>query len=518
MRCPNCAESIGVSSLLRRRCPHCRLEFERSTSASPELRRLVAERRLRLRWLVAGALVTAAVSVVPSAGLLQFALLAPLQVFCIERATGDVTRNLPTLSAFGFELASGLLFIALAAASTAVGASLESMAGLVTVPLFVATYFAARQLALQLGTRAVDGKGPGLLLGVVLAFTTALVFLPPLILGAVAISLSHSLAAHEGNPHQVLQLATMGTLGSLDLFLMPAWLAALLGFLGLSTVAPAFGWASSWWFVLIATGAVCAEAVIDNAFDRRRRFSRTIWPAVQAVLTPPTLLFMVCVLGTDLDWPGRVLALAAGLAGGWQLRRGVNRAKTAMGFFPGLSLARRRARLFTIPFRLGLALGAVALAQRHSELAAIVIASAMLFSAGLLAASWWARRLVRSAARMPCAKCQFEMLRSARVCPRCHHAGAAALVGAIPMTARPTAAAVLAFVGADAAQVAELGLEPVPPPEVGGLERDVRALPRSVARDLLGLAASVFERDDPRLAEATRLVAHRRAFALFEET
>jgi hypothetical protein len=84
MRCQDCVESFGIASPLR--CPHRRHNLDRSATARLEEERTV------------------------------------------------VVVNLPQLSAFGFEFASGLLFTAHAAVLTAGGAAFE-LVGLVTAPL-----------------------------------------------------------------------------------------------------------------------------------------------------------------------------------------------------------------------------------------------------------------------------------------------------------------------------------------------------------------------------------------------
>lgn len=312
MTCPHCAERPGVLSALCGRCGKCGLSLRAAPSgASAELRRVLVERRLRLRWLVVGAVATALVSLIPSLGVLQLLVLAPIQLFCIEKGVADFTSHLPARALFGFEMASGLLYIVLAGLGVGLGFIAESLSVSLAVPSFILAFVGTRVLALRLARRTLEGRGPGLLVGALMALVGAMVVVPPLLLLVVTGHFSAQLEARVWDPRLVLQLASMGSLSALDLFLMPAWLTSMLAVFGMADIAPAFGWAGSWWFAIVATVAVFGEAVVDNAFDRRRRFARKVWPAIQSVLTPPTLFFMVCVLGRDLDWGGRLLALAA---------------------------------------------------------------------------------------------------------------------------------------------------------------------------------------------------------------
>lgn len=487
-------------------------------AASTELRRALLERRLRLRWLALGAAATALVSLIPSLGVLQLLVLAPLQLFCIEKATRDFTTHLPGRAAFGFELASGLLYLLLAAIGVGVGFVAETLSVFVSVPAFVLAFFGTRAMAIGLARRTAEGKGPGALVGGLMGLLAVAVATPPVVLFVVSARLSSDLQARVWDPKLVLQLASMGSISALDLFLMPAWLTSILSFAGMAEVAPAFSWAGTWWFALLATGLVCGEAVVDNAFDRRRRFSRKVWPAIQSMLAAPTMFFMVCVLGRDLDWRGRLLALAAGLAGGWQLRRGVNRVKTAVGFFPGASLASRRAQLLTIPLRLAGALVLVVVAMRRPYFVALAIAAAALGTGALLVFLWVGRRALRADSRMACSGCGTSVKRRATLCWKCHQPVALSLVRSHPPHVRELMSAAAAFVGAPAAERERLELAVVPRQEADALRSAFRKLEGPAARDVLAVASWVSGASNERLGDLARLLARRSvASALLEE-
>lgn len=520
MTCPHCAERPGVLAALRGRCGKCGLSLRAAPSgASAELRRVLVERRLRLRWLVVGAIATALVSLIPSLGVLQLLVLAPIQLFCIEKGVADFTSHLPARALFGFEMASGLLYIVLAGLGVGLGFIAESLSVFFAVPSFILAFVGTRVLSLRLARRTLEGRGPGLLVGALMALVGAMVVVPPLLLLVVTGHFSAQLEARVWDPRLVLQLASMGSLSALDLFLMPAWLTSVLAVFGMADIAPAFGWAGSWWFAIVATVAVFGEAVVDNAFDRRRRFARKVWPAIQSVLTPPTLFFMVCVLGRDLDWGGRLLALAAGLAGGWQLRRGVNRAKTAIGFFPGASLARRRAQLITIPLRLAGALVVVLLARNHPYVVAVVVALGVFVTMGFLAVSWLGRRALRAEARLPCAGCGSSVKRRAAVCWKCHLPVAVTLVRAHPVEVRGLMASAAAFAGATSDELKRVELAEAAVPDADALRLSARDLNGAAARDVLAVASAATGGSAARLGELARVLSRRRstARALLEE-
>ena len=416
----------------RTTCPHCRLPL--GTADSGRLRDLARERaaflldlptgRSARPLLLGGVVATAALSLVPTAGILTGLVLPLVQVFCIERSQQRQREALDTLHGLIYDLFSAFLFVTLVAAEGLAGATLGSLAALVTTPLFIAVWFLAHWRLKAHLRRMAGGLRPHPLALSALGLAGVLIVGPPVVV-AVLLLASHLQPSPTVpplmDPNDFLETLSTGAVLSLDLFLLPLWTCLGLVAAGFVAVPAALSAPSSWWLFGVATAGLAAEVVLDNALDRRRRFSRTLWPRIQFLLTPLTLLSIVLVLGARLPWWQQLTALAGALSLAGVIKfGGTEPIKRAAGLLPG-SLAQRKVLLYTAPFRVVFALG---LAYLAVKLPVVVTAALLIVAAGAsvvllthLLIRWRARR----ASRIACAACGHRALRSARVCPSCHH-------------------------------------------------------------------------------------------------
>lgn len=519
--CPHCAERLGILAMVRRRCGRCSLPTSSKRAASPELRRALATRPLHLRWLALGLVATVGLSLFPTFGVLQLVVMTPLQLWCIDKATADFTEHLPPRSMLTFELASGAMFMALAVGESALGFFLETLSVPFSVAAFIAAYFGCRGVALTLASRARDHLGPGRIATFFLGVLGLWLVLPPALLVVIALNASGAaLDQSSANPWVAMaDLVVVGGVASADLFLMPLWIAAGFAFFGIAEVAPGFEWIESGWFLAATSAFVLTEAVVDNALDRRRRFSRTTWPAIQRTMSPATLLFLVWALGGDMPLVHRLGALAGAVVSGDVFRRVTGHAKNATSFFPGATLAVRRARLHLIPKLLFQACAVAALESwLRPRTKLVVFALSLLAALGLLAMSWVGRRTIRGDRRLTCA-CGTRVKRRAHLCWTCKRPLANTLASTHPPAIREVFSAAALHAGIPASTLDRLDLPIVERLDESTLRERCSHLDRAAARDMLAIVAASENVDASALANLARLVAGSRSFArmLLEE-
>lgn len=522
MDCPHCAERLGLIALIRRTCGRCTRSLSARMPAAPELRRVLAARPLHLRWLLIGLGVTALVSLIPTLGALQLLVMTPVQLWCIEKATSEFNEHLPTRSMLIFDLASGMIFMALAAAGAVLGLLLESFSAPFAVLAFTGAFFGCRWVATTLATRAVENMGPGRMANVFLAMLGVLLMAPPVLLFLVVLNTNTLVGERSWSAESLLAVADLivvGGVSSAELFVMPLWITALFAFFGIARISPEFGWVGSWWFLALATAFTLTEAVVDNALDRRRRFSRTTWPAIQRILSPLTLLFLVWVLSDGLPLIHRLSATFGAVITGDIFRRVTNQVKTATSFFPGASLAARRAQIHLIP-KMILQAGLVAAVEHwvKPQGKIVILACGLLAAVCFLFATWMVRRAMRAEARVTCG-CGTHIKRRARLCWKCQRPLANTLVLQQTHEARQATSAAALFLGVPASTLTDVGLSAVEPMDEALLRQRCSRLDGTAIRDLLAIVAAFECVDLPALTRLARALAGRRSTArmLLEE-